>query len=212
MALSDIFEVKVFGLMLSQPTLNVFHVVRAGGVIDAGNIYQGWYNTVLPAWYPLVSEDYWFQRVLVRNLGEPTDFYDVTYEGDVVAGGKTGLDNLPPHDAVTVRFNRADLSMRHGYKRFAGLVETDVINGVVETTVLNAWQDFADVMVGDWENATPETMCNLIVLQRIKDVAESSGKTIYRLPETDEELAFYQPYSALAYHQVSTQVSRKYNR
>jgi len=212
MALADVFEVKVFGLMLQQPTLNVFHVLRLGGVWDAGNIYTAWQTSILPVWYPLVSEDFWFQRVLIRNLGDPTDFYDVGYEGSTIKGGKTGLDNLPPHDSCTIRINRSDLSMRHGYKRFAGLVETDVIDGVIETTVLSGWQDLADALVDDWSDTTPEPVCNLIVVKRVPYTVESSGKTAYRLPETDEELEYYQPYTALAYHQVSTQVSRKYNR
>jgi hypothetical protein len=205
MALVDIYEVRVALSMLSKQIYLVFHARRLSGAWDASDIVSGWVETVLPPLQLATVEDLAIDSLYAWSLGDAGDFHEAALD----VTGVYEEDPMPPHDACTLRFPRTRRDVHHGYKRIPGLAELYVEDGLITGQQLTRMQDLADALVGNWHNATPEDVCEYVIVKRIKYVDEEDGKTKYRLPETDGELVYYHPESSVVDDAVSTQVSRK---
>lgn len=209
MALSEIHEIRQEGVLFNETVLNIWHVETdlsygASDVVTA--FYDHVYNGALG---PALSNDYTLTKISVISLGDVSDFSEVS----VVNTGDRAEEALPSHDCVTMRFNRTSREFRHGYKRFAGVPIGDSNDGdVLPSSITTYWQPVFNAIVGAWDkNSAPGvTVCRYVVIKRVKlPDPNNPGEYIYKLPETDAQLSYYQPTSGAVLPQIKSQVTRR---
>lgn len=137
----SIIEHRQFQQLLGQVVLNVQHYIIlsmetiADDLADyAEPMYNRWANTLSP-----------FQSA--QLIHTRTELYEVNgldfgifASEDPTAGTETG-DPLPSFNAVKVQLVRQTRATRHGWKRFAGLVETQVQGNSLTTGALTEIQN-----------------------------------------------------------------------
>lgn len=202
MALADVYEVRLSGTSYGVNWNMVFHAVRANSGFDAEDVKNAATQTWLDALQACMSSGSNTDSISVRSLGNALDFHEAFF--GTYPGSRTG-DPMPSFNAVAVRFTRRRTDMHHGYKRIPALSEADVTAGIISATLKGKVEDWADLLIGDWEHtASPGTpVANYIIVKRILDAGE------YRLPQSDGELLYYAPANYQVIDAVSSQVSRK---
>jgi len=148
MATGDIFEVTVFSQYLGEAANNVFHYVQtAGSGASAPALLIAFETFILGNMADIQSEEVSYQRVKVMNLSSITDNAENTSPTQEL--GDVEGTPAPSFLAINFQSDRPDLSWRHSYKRFAGLV-TAYINGnsylITGTGLETAADDLADWM------------------------------------------------------------------
>jgi hypothetical protein len=209
MALSDVWMATLTqGYMsLSEPILNNFFFTS----VDAGANAQGLWEAItatdnlLDVINGIQNANIHNRNLRVINLGSLIDFYDVGLEG---VGAVTAGEMLPPHDAVNFTLKLNTRAVKPGSKRFIGLTESMVANGVINDSGLIT-------AIGALEIELSETQSNgsfdynPVVVKRVGlPTPGTPPYTSYRLPEDDSELVFGSVIAALVNLKVSHQVSR----
>lgn len=141
-ATGDIVQVKLFHVMLGQAVDNVLHFralrdIAGGSDLDAlaGAVGTDWFASLKAN----VAPDLVFDHV---ELDSP-DSDDISrFDYDPGSIGTHTGDCLAPEITVSCQLVRQSKITRHGYKRFSGLVETDVTKGTLTSGVRDAWTDF----------------------------------------------------------------------
>lgn len=209
MPLSDIYEVKLYGSLQGEQTLNVFHVFRVNAGATSLLIRSGLHDTVVnPTLLSATSDRLTYNRYLTYNLGDVSDFEDL----NMSTAGTVAEESLPAHDAVTIRFQRASRAFRHGYKRFAGIPISHTDEGnLAGGAVALLWSNVKNDLLANYEsNSAPGvTQGYLVVVKRIWEPPTSQHQGYWRMPKTDGELQYYRPGSATVNSQITSQVSRK---
>lgn len=210
MALVDMYEIKNFmDLGLAREVMNIYHVVRESGSIDAADINQAFIDWVLPAVVDVQVTNLTHTRLETVSLGDPTDFaiWNLTgFPGGVVGEGS------PTFAASRIQFLQETKSIRHGWKRFPGLPETLVNFNTGVASLVTTLQNIADQICTGWEIATtPGTViCRFAIIGRICAEVDAAGVCLaYRLPENDAELEFYIPSQGIGRSTIGSQNSRK---
>jgi len=151
-----------------------------------------------------------FKRMYIFNISDPVDFYDHAFTATI--GSRVAGEAYPPFGCFSLRFVRRRADMRHGYKRFGGLSESDVAGGYLQSGLVTAINTLKGKIVDPWVNPSLEEVCNFCIVKRIPYVVEGSGKTAYRMPESAGEYISYFPTQAVLLGVVTTQNSRKFGR
>lgn len=125
MAYQDVYQIKLKGTYLGREILNVFNYHWDVGNI-AGNALT-WNATfqsdVIPFILPLVNDLLTFTEVEVINWRDPSDF-DVQAISEVGEIDTTSDNPLAAWLTLLFRYNRIHPGQNHGFKRFAGGVES----------------------------------------------------------------------------------------
>ena len=160
-------------------------------------------------------EDVTFESVEVRNIYDPTDFFEVAF-----ALGVNGEDvthsGLAPYTAFGFLSSRVTLDIRRGTKRFAGVpADADSGMGVIDASYVTALDSLATVM-SDPQSVTvgAATITFTPAIVSLKRTTDSEGKkhTAY-YPDIETQMEHtatgisWEPYSTLR-----TQDSRQYGR
>lgn len=125
MAQNDLYKLRMVArdTTFGQEVQNIFWYKQVSVTGNAESLAKGWYEDVLPDIQAIVHSHIDFDLAEAINVDTPTDFYNqlmgATY------GGRTGAE-LPPWFCHGYRLARSSRESRHGYKRFAGVVEEDV--------------------------------------------------------------------------------------
>lgn len=203
MALEDTYEIRTTGTVLGVPFTIIWHALRTSGTYAAADVVGAWHDTLFTTMLANMSNDVTMIQNEIKSLGNALDFY--SYGLGPTNGGDAG-DTMPPFVAYDIKFPRLRTDMHHGRKRLPGVPEGSAVNGVLSSTPLSNMQAFADLIVGDWEkvSAPGTAVANFIIIKRVLDGA------VYRLPETNGELVYYTPQTAVVNPNLSSQVSRKY--
>lgn len=90
---------------------------------------DAWYTAVLNEIAGIINVAIAFDTISIINLSEPLEIY--TGAPTLTRNGLTAGDCMPPFTAWAFKLNRSNASTRNGSKRFWGVTEADVINGVV---------------------------------------------------------------------------------
>lgn len=128
----------------------------------------------------------------IRNLTNKLDIYVVNVG---IMGGNAG-EALPAFMTHAIRLLRSSLATRHGYKRYAGVTETAIVDGVVSAQSYTVYNAFA-VKLAEEINVAANMILKPIIL----------GKGFYAGMN-----AINAPYSdvlSAEYRGVSTQNTRK---
>lgn len=210
MALSDWYELKNFQTQgLAGSVMNIYHVVRESGSIDAADINQAFLDWVLPQVVDVQVSALSHVSLETTNLGDPTDFAFWNLSG--TPGGVAG-EASPTFAASRIQFLRERTDMRHGWKRFPGLPETLVQANTAVASLIATLQNIGDAITTGWETAAnPGTViCRFGIIARVCAEFDATGACVsWRLPENDTELEFYIPSQAAARTTIGSQTTRK---
>jgi hypothetical protein len=229
---THLYEVVLQGTLFNQLIVNRWNYRSDGDDVPSGNSFglataMGFTPTAgaFPAdtigngISGLAGSEMVFQQAIVRAVYVPTDFVDIPFNPGVVGQGAAG-NTEPPFIALGFRTNRVRQDIGRGYKRFAGVTESEVDDaGDVAGGTLTAALALADLMsdvISFTEDALTISFTPCIVKKQL--YVAPSGKNAYRyIPVADggesaqlELIATgitWQPYE-----QVRSQVSRQYGK
>lgn len=138
MSLGDIYCVKVFQTLYSQDVLNVFFYEQSstGTPDDAEGLFEAFDAEVLSDFVGCVSDQLDIIRMEVFRPSTPTDFFDGAPSNNKGLRSAPGGDRSPSYLSFGFRSNRAGPGTRASFKRFAGLIESDMDANSLSATFL----------------------------------------------------------------------------
>lgn len=204
MATANIWEITLHSELFDQECANVFFY-RGNALTspDAAAIAESFEDQILPDIRAVTSADVFFEGVTVRDI-LATD--TPHYRAIGLAGNNGPADTLPAHDAYSFLLQVGSNLTRPGHKRFPGVFETIVTDGVVtDGTVIADLQSLATTLAFNLFDYTTGLIpwAAAVVVKRILD-----GDN-YRLPTTVGEAVTNLIVDAIPSLIVSTQNSRK---
>lgn len=135
-----LYELVLRSNFFAQNCINRWNYVSAGtpgtshpsfglavsfGAVDTAGLFPG--GTVLGNLQAILSAAVHFTSIQVKNIYDPTDFYEVFFPDDPV-GGQAG-DAGSPFQAYGFVSNQVSLAIAKGHKRFVGVTEGIVASG-----------------------------------------------------------------------------------
>lgn len=142
MALNDIYKLTLSGQTLGEDNDNVFYyrTEATGSGSGAQNLCNSFEATILPAIFPLLSENATFQLIEAVNLASPTDYYSqVPSPNAGTRDSDGGVNDMPSFLVASVQFNRNGPGTRYSYKRFSGLLKADTLGNDLQSGTAAAW-------------------------------------------------------------------------
>lgn len=196
----NVFELRVFGRLLNQECLNVYHYRQTSATAvenSSEDLIDAYREIVRDALLAVQSTQYTVERYEAFNVSVVgPDFYALS-ELTPVAGLRTG-EVMSSFQSWGFRYNRATRLSRNGWKRLAGVSEGDSQNGVAIPGIISALGLAAAAMAQNISG----TLYNV-----------SFEPVIYRAIETGTGQppgAF--PINGVNYIRITTQNTRKIGR
>ena len=204
MQTNDIVRFTLKQILFGQEVRNVFYyrVQQAGGpsgftLVDFIPVYaQRFFDQVMQ----FLSGDLYLNSVLYENLTDIDEFY----EGTVSHSGAGALNAFSPQSALTVKLLRSNKQTRSGSKRFAGIAEQSVTNGVINfpQSTIDLIETFCGelLVLPEYVGSPEDVILDPVIVGRTKN---ASG--VYEL-----DLSKINPISSAEVQlNVSTQNTRK---
>lgn len=138
MAINDIYLMRLKGIYLGQEIENVFNWKHITG--EVATTALSWRSTfvedIMPAILAITNTELTYHTIETVNWRDPSDFDIFDYDG---VGEVSIIDDDPLASWITnlFRFNRNNPGQHHGFKRFAGGVES-MFNGNASSP---SWSD-----------------------------------------------------------------------
>lgn len=205
---NDIIELTLYSQMaqVSVNALNVFHfqVSTPEPIVSPlvlGELIGDWFDSITDLLKPVTGTGLSWTRVYMRNMTNPLEFYD--YNPPSPTAGSVAVEYNTPFIAWAFRLNRTTTLTRNGQKRFAGVPETLVENGVIIPGAVASMDDIA-AFIGEPqqfeidETADPPFDVTLVPVI----VRKTSGGV----------LDVFQYVASATYVSVSSQTTRKIGR
>jgi hypothetical protein len=209
---SDLYLVRMNGILLSQQCLNVFLVERTSTDYNAVDVAAAVNANVWGTIRGVLSNSLTMTSIDATSLDNPADFATVAGSPSTGNISSTSGENLATFIAAAIRFNRQRSDMHHGWMRFSGFREQQVTGDLWAGTVTTALVTLGNILMADIKDPTDSfNICRLHIVKRIAYTAPS-GKRAYRLPENASEYVSYIPLTYELYPTVTTQNSRKVGR
>jgi len=155
MAVGDRFKVTVHQTLFTEPLVNVFCYEQTGGTGGAFELGTAFLSDVWDVVQTTQSDEVLTSHVEVINEDDDTDFSSILCTSGC-AGTRTG-DTMPRFVAWAFRLNRASRASRHGQKRIAGPVETDITDGVANALITTNLANAASAMKADVDDGLGNT-------------------------------------------------------
>lgn len=204
MALDQIWQIAVDIDVAGLISTNVFfYQSPASASPSATAIGNTFKSQVLTPWKGILRTDNEIIQTRTHNilatlseLTQPVGF----------AGTLTPAEHLPPFNAVGVKLGVGTTLTRPGAKRLAGLVDGDVVDGIIAgATYLTNLNGLLNAFLGNLlDPVTSAVIASPIIVKRLLG---TDGK--YRLPANYGETVVNPIVSAVADTRVTSQVSRK---
>lgn len=140
----SIVQAKYFQTLGAQQVLNVqYYLVasKSAGFDNLEGFAQAAFQNWTASFAPLQSNQLTYDRCEMNEVNGV--FFDIYVPAVPLAGGKTG-EVVSTFESFSIRQVRSTKATRHGYKRFAGVVEGDVSNGLLTGPALSAWATAAE--------------------------------------------------------------------
>lgn len=200
------YMVKLHQLYGEKDMSNVFFYRASTGTGTAQELLDAFTTDVLPAVNAIQENDVIDNRLLqVQHLFDLEDFVDDSITG---GGVRAGGGSMPSFVAVNYTLRLNTRAVRPGKKRFSGIGEDYVTQGViVDATYLGFIQALKGVLGDDIVGAS--ATYRPCVVKRIFVPATEDTKEHYRLPEDVGELVYGDVQTVLVNTTVTTQNSRK---
>jgi len=217
MASGDLYLVTLFGAIFGNQTVNTFTYLQTGeesspGVSAAilGALFK---SAFLPADAILRGEgiavsQQWKGIRVVNQYEDSSDFFEEEFPTPFTGDGIGAV--MPPYVTYAFRTPWLGPAVRRGQKRFSGVLELEVNNGILQanvTTLLNpVAQALGMQLEGDNEVYTP------VIVRRVKTLDPETGRYVYSLPSNPTQYYGVAATSWSVQAYSSTQNSRKYGR
>ena len=209
MAIGDMFAVThkftAFGVKMNS----AFHCKRLNAGEAAQEINDSYAFSILPFYRLFQTTDFVNDELVCFNLGDPLDFHTQSLLG---ALGLRAGDSEPSFVAAAVKFPTLNREIHSGQKRFSGLIEADLTDGLIAPATLTIIDNLSDALIANWlASSDSHAVASYAIIKRVCETTDPvTGKCLkYRLPKTDPELKFYEPTAQIANNQASSQTSRK---
>lgn len=151
-SLGDVYEVRAEGTLSGIQCINTFHFKVTGVGSDigflSGNLITAFAAptvSIAAKLIAVVSTQYNLSKIVAFNYADPSDFTEYLTGG--IAGLVTG-DRLSSFNAWGFRYARNAIGERYGYKRFAGVAESDVQGQVPTAGAITRLNALAAVLPG----------------------------------------------------------------
>lgn len=209
---SDLYLVRMNGILLSQQCLNVFLVERTSTDYNAVDVAAAVNANVWGTIRGVLTNSLTMTSIDATSLDNPADFATIAGSPSTGNISSSSGENLAPFLAAAIRFNRQRSDMHHGWMRFSGFREGQVTGNQWAGTITTALVTLGNILMADIKDPTDSFgICRLHIVKRIPYTAPS-GKRAYRLPENGSEYVSYIPLTYDIYPTVTTQNSRKTGR
>jgi len=205
--INKLFMLTVKQTLQAKNIENVFFFNKQGSAGNAADLAAAFVADWSPTLRSIQSAQLHWNAIDVINLGDDTDFESLPQS---VVGAAGDGDTLPAFNAIGYTLKTVTRAIKPGSKRFAGVLEAVVTNGVaVEPTFVLEIEAVRilldDTLVGD------DDSYDHVVVKRVKELIPDTEppKFSYRLPETDGECVVGLVKQAFSNLTVTSQVSRK---
>jgi len=208
MAISDVYQltdIQTYGVEICE---NVYFFNKLSPDGTAEDLIQGFLTTYMPAIRQIQAQGIVHVELKCVNLGDLTDFAD---EPISLAGLAGAGDTLPSFVSVGYTLKPNTRAVRPGSKRYTGILEAAVVNGVItEPTFVGNVEALRIVLDDNAVGADSEY--EPVIVKRIKEPVAGTTPTqyTYRLPTTGDPLVLGLVKQALSNPRVTSQVSRKF--
>jgi len=207
MAVNDVYQVVDSQELGGQRCLNVYFYqmhTPPTGYTGAAAVVDGWVTNMLPLIIPVQVEGLNHISVKATNLFDPSD----AHEELISVPGTQAHDQNTNFDAYGFRMTGDNATVRSGSKRYAGVSDDGVDQGIVtDGTLLGLLNDLATGLVGDVPFGLLDAGALApVIVKRILVGGE------YTLPTSLEEAVLSFVIDALFDTFITSQVSRKVGR
>lgn len=206
MALFDVYKVTDIQNWLGQLMLNVYFyqiqsAVSAPVAVDVANAIIG---QLIPTIKHIQTAGLVHSLVKTENLFDPSDVDEQVISIAGSSGGSGGAQ--PAFGAVGFRISSSNGALRSAAKRYAGLTENEVTDGVItDSGYIASLVDVQDVLTETLDEGIIPTYVPVVV-GRILDGGQ------YRLPTSLGEAVLGSLVEAIYNPLMTSQVSRKIGR
>lgn len=205
-SIGDVYQIVDSGTMIGQKVLNVYFyklVATPAGFVGASDVAQAYVDQVLPDVCAIQTADVLHQSVKAANLFDETDAHEIL----VSEPGVAGSDSQGTFEAYPFRLVGNNAAVRAGAKRYAGVEDAFVSDGVVtDVDILAVLNDLADKLAETLTFGIGVSLLDPVIVKRIL----LGGN--YTLPTTPEDAILSVVTDVLFDTLVTSQVSRKVGR
>lgn len=207
MAWQDVYELIDRQTLAGQQVLNVYYYFNndtLAGAADAQDLIDSYVGQILPSLRPIQTNDLLHVEIEARNLFNPTDR---AVNAISLAGTSSETDYQNAFSAVGVSLVQDNGAIRNGSKRFAGIPDARVTDGIItEGIYIGLLTTLMEALSGTLEFGVISTWLPIVV----KRILEAPG--VYRLPENAGETVYGSITDAEWNPVVTSQTSRKIGR
>lgn len=208
MATNDFYQVKLYGSIGGQQTLNVFWYLQQSGSDGADLLAAAFFTDLLPLIRAIASSAWSTQRTYVSNWNEPVDFLDDTYAP--LVGTRPSIYDTP-QSAMAFYQPRKRTDMRQGRKRFSGVAGADVNNGqLAAAALLTALADLATGLSDPLTTSDPANSWQQVIVRRVN--VGTPTNPVYVVPPDITSDDYYTADAWQFKTAVTTQNTRKFGR
>lgn len=205
-SIGDVYQIVDSGTMIGQKVLNVYFyklVATPAGFVGAEDVAQAYVDQVLPDVVAIQTADVLHQSVKATNLFDETDAHEIL----VSEPGVAGSDSQGTFEAYPFRLVGDNAAVRAGAKRYPGVEDSFVSDGVVtDVDILALLNDLADKLADTLTFGIGVSLLDPVIVKRIL----LGGN--YTLPTTPEDAILSVVTDVLFDTLVTSQVSRKVGR
>lgn len=145
----SLYSVKTAYSYLGKPCENEWTIHNPAQDSSAGDILDYFLTVLLPAFEPVTSDLVTLVTVDVFNYDNGLD----SAEGSYVFTGALSGQGMPPWDCWCFDYVHGNRYVRNGWKRWSGITEGSVADGVPTSTLVTALDTLASVMSGSFAAA-----------------------------------------------------------
>lgn len=213
MATNDVYELTLKQVDRGQAAYNVFFYHQALSFVTtfptvAQVLAEGWADQILPAIQLIQPEEVLTESIVVRNLFNESDRYELLIsEGGTIPGDRQQFSTF---NAVGFSLGGDNGAVKNGAKRFAGASEDNVNDGVITGgAFIASLDDLGDAL----EAAVTVGLIIMdpvflpVIVKRVR--SGSPGAYTYRLPGNPLEAVLSRVVVALWDVLITSQISRK---
>lgn len=198
MTIGNRYELLDAQRYIGQDVLNVYYYKQIGGLGgDAETLVGLFQSFILPAILTIQNDQLTHISLACRNLDDPMDFFVQVF---LVPQAGTWLDpGGPPFIAASFMYHRAQLNVRNGWKRFAGVPNDQIDGGTPSASYATACAGIVDDLFANPVDGAQNVWTPLIMRKTYDPL---TGITTY----TDF------PVASVSFRGISTQNTRKIGR
>jgi len=207
-AISDVYQLTDVQTYGTQEVENVYFFQRLTADGTADDLIDGFIATYMTPIRTIQAQGIFHVELKCHSLGDLADFADRPIN---LAGLAGAGDTMPSFVGVGYTLKPATRAVRPGSKRYTGVLEAVVTNGLITEPTFVANVEALRIVLDDNAVGTLDSY-EPVIVKRIKEpvAGTTPQQYTYRLPHTGDPLVLGLVKQALSNPRVTSQVSRKF--